>query len=76
MILEKLRSLIADQLGVDSSNITMDTNFVEDLDADSIDIMELMMAVEETFDVGEVEETALESLKTVGDVVGYISDRL
>ena len=76
MILEKLRSLIADQLGVDGSNITMDTNFVEDLDADSIDIMELMMAVEETFDVGEVEETALESLKTVGDVVGYISDRL
>ena len=76
MVFEKLRKLMADQFSISADDITMDTNFVEDLDADSIDIMELMMAVEETFDVGEVEETALESLKTVGYVVGYISDRL
>ena len=76
MVFEKLRKLMADQFSISEDDINMDTNFVEDLDADSIDIMELMMAVEETFDVGEVEETALESLKTVGDVVGYISDRL
>ena len=53
MILEKLRSLIADQLGVDSSNITMDTNFEEDLGVDSLDIVELSMALEEEFDIGE-----------------------
>ena len=76
MVFEKLRKLMAEQFSISEDDITMDTNFEEDLDADSIDIMELMMAVEETFDVGEVEETALESLKTVGDVVGYISDRL
>lgn len=76
MVFEKLRKLMADQFSVEEDVITMDTNFVEDLDADSIDLMELMMAVEETFDIGEVEENALESLKTVGDVVGYISDRL
>lgn len=76
MVFEKLKRLMADQFSINEDSITMDTNFVEDLDADSIDIMELMMAVEETFDVGEVEETALETLKTVGDVVGYISDRL
>ena len=76
MVFEKLRKLMADQFSISEDDITMDTNFVEDLDADSIDIMELMMAVEETFDVGEVEEAALEALKTVGDVVGYISDRL
>ena len=76
MVFEKLRKLMAEQFSISEDDITMDTNFVEDLDADSIDIMELMMAVEETFDVGGVEETALESLKTVGDVVGYISDRL
>lgn len=76
MVFEKLKKLMADQFSINEDSITMDTNFVEDLDADSIDIMELMMAVEETFDVGEVEETALETLKTVGDVVGYISDRL
>ena len=51
MILEKLRSLIADQLGVDSSNITMDTNFEEDLGVDSLDIVELSMALEEEFGV-------------------------
>ena len=76
MVFEKLRKLMAEQFSISEDDITMDTNFVEDLDADSIDIMELMMAVEETFDVGEVEATALESLKTVGDVVGHISDRL
>ena len=54
----------------------MDTNFMEDLNADSIDLMELMMAAEETFGMEEVEESAMSGLKTVGDVVGYISDRL
>ena len=76
MVFEKLQKLIAEQFSTDEDEITMDTTFVEDLDADSIDIMEFMMAVEETFAIGEVEENALENLKTVGDVVGYISDRL
>ena len=74
MIFEKLQKLMADQFSIDEDEITMDTNFKEDLDADSIDIMELMMAVEETFDIGEVEEIALEGLRTVGDVVAYIAD--
>ena len=67
MILEKLRSLIADQLGVDSSNITMDTNFEEDLGVDSLDIVELSMALEEEFDIGEISEEDLATIKTVGD---------
>ena len=74
MIFEKLQKLMADQFSIDEDEITMDTNFKEDLDADSIDIMELMMAVEETFDIGEVEENALEGKRTVGDVVAYIAD--
>ena len=74
MIFEKLQKLMADQFSIDEDEITMDTNFKEDLDADSIDIMELMMAVEETFDIGEVEENALEWMHTVGDVVAYIAD--
>ncbi len=74
MIFEKLQKLMADQFSIDEDEITMDTNFKEDLDADSIDIMELMMAVEETFDIGEVEENALEGMRTVGDVVAYIAD--
>ena len=76
MVFEKLSQLIAEHFSIDVENITMDTNFMEDLNADSIDLMELMMAAEETFGMDEVEESAMSGLKTVGDVVGYISDRL
>lgn len=76
MILEKLRSLIADQLGVDNSNITMDTNFEEDLGVDSLDIVELSMALEEEFDIGEMSEEDLATIKTVGDLVHYLQGKL
>ena len=76
MILEKLQSLIADQLGVDGSNITMDTNFEEDLGVDSLDIVELSMALEEEFDIGEIDEEDLAALKTVGDCVRYLNGKL
>ena len=76
MVFEKLSQLIAEHFSNDVEDITMDTNFMEDLNADSIDRMELMMAAEETFGMDEVEESAMSGLKTVGDVVGYISDRL
>ena len=76
MILEKLRSLIADQLGVDRSNITMDTNFEEDLGVDSLDIVELSMALEEEFDIGEMSEEDLATIKTLGDLVHYLQGKL
>ncbi len=66
MILEKLQTLIADQLGVDGNSITMDTNFEEDLGVDSLDIVELSMALEEEFDIGEMSEEDLATIKTVG----------
>ena len=74
MVFEKLCDLIADQFGIDPDTVTMETSFNDDLNADSIDIVELMMAVEEEFSMGEVEENALEGIKTVGDVVGYIKE--
>ena len=76
MVFEKLSQLIAEHFSIDVEDITMDTNFMEDLNADSIDLMELMMAAEETFGMEEVEESAMSGLKTVGDVVGYISDHI
>ncbi len=76
MIFEKLKDLVANQFGIDPEEVTTETNFAQDLDADSIDIVELMMAVEEEFQIGEVDETALEQVKTVGDVVEYIKDHL
>ena len=76
MVFEKLAKLIAEQFGVSEEEITMHTSFVGDLNATSIDIVDLMLAVESTFDLDEIEEDALERVKTVGDVVNYISDRI
>ena len=76
MILEKLKGLIADQLGEDANSISMDTNFEEDLGVDSLDIVELSMALEEEFDIGEMSEEDLATIKTVGDLVGYLQRKL
>lgn len=76
MILEKLKVLIADQLGVDADNISMETNFEEDLGVDSLDIVELSMALEEEFDIGEMSEEDMASVKTVGDLVNYLQGKL
>lgn len=70
-VFAKVRKLIADHLRVDEARINMDTAFKEDLRADSLDLVELIMGLEETFDL-EIEETAAESIKTVGDAVEYI----
>lgn len=76
MVFEKLSKLIAEHFSIDVEDITMDTSFVEDLNADSIDIMDLMMSVEDEFGLEEVDESAMEGIKTVGDVVGYISEHI
>lgn len=76
MVFEKLSKLIAEHFSVEIDEIALDTCFVEDLNADSIDIMDLMMSVEEEFGLEEADESALEGIKTVGDVVTYISDRI
>ena len=76
MIFDKLCELVADQFGVDPDEVTMETSFVDDYNADSIDIVELMMAVEEEFHLGEVEENALENIKTIGDAVEYSQARV
>lgn len=75
MILEKLKELIAQQFSVDADSITAETRFIEDLDADSIDIVEFIMAVEEEFGLGETEESALEGIRTVGDIAEYVKDK-
>ena len=76
MVLEKLSALIAEQFGVDASEITEETSFVGDLGADSMDLVDLIMSVEEAFDLGEVEAGTLENVKTVGDVVQFITSRV
>ena len=74
MSLEKeVIDIIVEQLGVDAADVTVDKSFVEDLNADSLDLTELIMTLEEKFSL-EISETEAEKLKTVGDVVKYIEE--
>jgi acyl carrier protein len=76
MVFDKLSGIIAQQFGVSKDEITEETSFVEDLGADSLDLVELIMSVEEAFELGEVEDETLDGVKTVGDVVNFIKDRI
>ena len=70
-ILKKLKTIVVDQLGVNEENVTMAATFVDDLAADSLDIVELVMNIEEEFDL-EIPDSAAEKIVTIGDVVKYI----
>ena len=73
-ISEKVRDIIVEQLGVNPEQVTPTASFIEDLGADSLDIVELVMAFEEEFSV-EVPDEDAEKLQTVGDVIKYIEDK-
>ena len=74
-ILEKVKKIIVEQLGVAETSITMEASFIDDLGADSLDIVELIMALEEEFDM-EIPDSDAEKVVTVGDVVDYIKDHV
>ena len=73
MEFEKLKKIIAEVLNVDEEEITMDTTFVDDLGADSLDVFQIIMGIEEEFDI-EVPDDQLQNIKTVGDIVKYIEE--
>ena len=75
-IFKTMQDLIAEQIAIDADEVTMDSSFVDDLGADSVDLVELVMAMEEEFDIGEIDEEDLQSLKTVGDCVRYLSSHI
>ncbi len=75
-VFQTMRDLVAEQFAQEPEEVTMDTSFEEDLGADSVDLVELVMAMEEEFDVGEIQEDDLSGLKTVGDAVRYITEKL
>ena len=75
MIFEKLAALLSEQFGVDVDSITMDTAF-EDLGADSLDIVEMTMAVEEEFGLEDMDEEDLSGISTVADLVRYLKSKL
>jgi len=74
-ILETIQTILVDQLGVDADQVTMDSNFIDDLNADSLDIVELVMAMEQEFGISIPDEEA-ERIKSVGDAVNFIKDNI
>ncbi|MBP0966436.1 MAG: acyl carrier protein [Oscillospiraceae bacterium] len=71
MVFEKLKDIILDQLDVDEDEVTMDADFIDDLQADSLDITLLMKTISEEFDIA-VEDDAVDKISTVGDAVEFI----
>ncbi|HHV39578.1 MAG TPA: acyl carrier protein [Tepidimicrobium sp.] len=75
MIYEQIRTMISEQFDIDRKELTMETSFRDDLNADSLDLVELIMALEDEFDL-EVGDDEVEEIETIGDAVNYIDDIL
>ncbi len=74
-VFEKVKKIIVEQLGVAEASVTMEASFIDDLGADSLDIVELVMALEEEFDM-EIPDSDAEKVVSVGDVVEYIKENV
>ena len=74
-VFEKVKGIIVEQLGVAETSVNMESSFIDDLGADSLNIVELIMALEEAFDI-EIPDADAEKVVTVGDVVDYIKDHI
>ncbi|MDP4152039.1 MAG: acyl carrier protein [Bacillota bacterium] len=75
MILDTIKKAVADQLGVDENEVTLEASFKDDLGADSLDLFQIIMALEEAFEI-EISNEDAEHIATVGDAVTYIENRL
>lgn len=73
MIFDKVKEIVVEQLGVEPEDVSLESSFIDDLGADSLDIVELIMALEEEFDL-EIPDEEAEKFPTVGDVVEYIKE--
>jgi len=71
VIFEKVKAILVDQLDVDEDAITMDSSIIDDLGADSLDVVDMVMSLEEEFDT-EIPDEEIEGMKTVGDIVKFI----
>ena len=75
MVFDKIKEIIAEQLGVDGDVVTMETNLMKDLEADSLDAVEIIMAIEDEYDI-EIPDEDAEKFQTVTDIVKYVEDRI
>lgn len=74
MVFEKVREILCDQLDIEEDQVTMESSITEDLGADSLDVVDLVMSLEEEFDT-EIPDEEVENIKTVGDIVKFIEDK-
>ena len=75
MVFEKVKEMLCEQLDVEEEKVTLDSSIVDDLGADSLDVVDLIMSLEEEFDV-EIPDEDVENIKTVGDIVKYVEAKL
>ena len=75
MVFEKMKKILAEQLDADIETITLETDIADDLGADSLDVVEMLMSIEDEFEI-EIPDEKIESLKTVGQVVEYIQENI
>ncbi len=75
MVFEKIKKMLADQLDADEDELTMETNIAKDLEADSLDVVELLMTIEDEFEV-EIPDEEIENIKTIGDLTEYIQNNM
>ena len=75
MVFEKIKEILAEQLDANAEEMTMETRIDEDLGADSLDVVELLMSIEDEFEV-EIPDEEIENMKTIGDVVEYIQSKM
>lgn len=75
MVFEKIKAILSDQFDVMEDNITLETKMVEDLGADSLDVVDLLMTIEDEFEI-EIPDEDIETIKTVGDLVEYIEKKI
>ena len=75
MVFERIRQILMDQLDLDEGKITMESDIVDDLEADSLDVVDLVMTIEDEYGL-EVPDDQIENFRTVGDVVKYIEDNI
>ena len=75
MVFEKVKEILCDQLDIDPEEITLDTNIIDDLGADSLDLVDFVMSLEDEFDQ-EIPDEDIENIRTIGDIVSYIENSL
>ena len=75
-VFERVRDIVSEQFDLEPENVTEDTDFLSELDADSLDVVELAMSVEESFGIPQISEDEIRGIQTVGDLVAYVEKAL